>query len=226
MPRPLAVEQEALDVRRQLGMGLVAVAAGHLDQLEAVAGFVVRVGAARAQRARPIATGCSSSCASSSGSTGSVATSTIASIARMNSATESSTRVADVLVAHVESIDRSRISPRSRRRGSRRRRPRRTPAIHDDLDVAEALGLVELDHALLEQLEHGEEAHDHLQPLDEAVGQPAERDAPDAGQLVDQLGHRVGDAGAHRGDVEQVDDRHRLAASVARRYAASQAPRG
>ena len=33
---------------------------------------------------------------------------------------------------------------------------------------------------------------------------------PTAGQLVDQLGDRVGDAGPHRGDVEQVDPRHRL----------------
>ena len=78
----------------------------------------------------------------------------------------------------------------------------------DDLDVAEPLGLVELDASLLEQLEHGEEAHDHLEPLDEAAGQPAERDPPDAGQLVDQLGDGVGDADPHRGDVEQVDARH------------------
>ena len=37
----------------------------------------------------------------------------------------------------------------------------------DDLDVAEGVGLVEVDQALLEQLEHGEEAHDDLEPLDE-----------------------------------------------------------
>ena len=65
-------------------------------------------------------------------------------------------------------------------------------------------------HALLEQLEHGEEADDHLEPLDERGGQAAERDAPDAGQLVDQLGDGVGDADPDRGDVEQVDRRHRL----------------
>ena len=40
--------------------------------------------------------------------------------------------------------------------------------------------------------------------------QPGERDAPGARQLVDQLGDGVGDAGADRGDVEQVDPRHRL----------------
>ena len=67
------------------------------------------------------------------------------------------------------------------------------------------LGLVELDQALLEQLEHGEEAHDHLEPLDQAAGEPAERDAPDPRQLVEQLGDRVGHAGPDRGDVEQVD---------------------
>ena len=34
---PLVVEQEALDVRRQVGVGLVAVAAGDAHQLEAAA---------------------------------------------------------------------------------------------------------------------------------------------------------------------------------------------
>ena len=39
---------------------------------------------------------------------------------------------------------------------------------------------------------------------------------PSAGQLVDQLGHGVGDADADRGDVEQVDPRHRLGRERAR----------
>ena len=47
------------------------------------------------------------------------------------------------------------------------------------------VGLVEVDQALLVQLEHGEEAHDDLEPLDERAGERAERDAPDPGQLVD-----------------------------------------
>ena len=41
-------------------------------------------------------------------------------------------------------------------------------------------------------------------------GQAGERDAPDARQLVDELGDGVGDAGPDRGDVEQVDRRARL----------------
>ena len=49
-----------------------------------------------------------------------------------------------------------------------------------------------VDQALLEQLQHGQEADDDLQPLDQPVGQAAEGDAPDPGQLVDQLGHRLG----------------------------------
>ena len=65
------------------------------------------------------------------------------------------------------------------------------------------LGLVELDEALLEQLEHGEEAHDHVEALGERGGEPAERDPPDPGQLVDQLGDGVGDAGPDRRDVNR-----------------------
>ena len=48
-----------------------------------------------------------------------------------------------------------------------RRRVRLVAAEPLDLDLAEAVGLVELDEALLEQLEHGEEADDDLEPLDE-----------------------------------------------------------
>ena len=64
-------------------------------------------------------------------------------------------------------------------------------AAHQTISMSpNALGLVEVDQALLEQLQHGQEADDHLEPLDQAVGEPAERDAPDPGQLVDQLGRR------------------------------------
>ena len=45
-----------------------------------------------------------------------------------------------------------------------------------------------------------------------AVGERAERDAPDRGQLVEQLGDRVGDARPDRRDVVEVDARHRLRA--------------
>ena len=40
----LAVEQEPLDVRRQLGMGLIPPSAGHLHELEPVPGLVVDLG--------------------------------------------------------------------------------------------------------------------------------------------------------------------------------------
>ena len=36
-----------------------------------------------------------------------------------------------------------------------------------DADLAEAVGLVDLDEALLVQLEHGEEADDDVEPLDQ-----------------------------------------------------------
>ena len=43
-----------------------------------------------------------------------------------------------------------------------------------DDDVAERRDLVEVDEALLAQLEHGEEADDDLEPLVDAVGELAE----------------------------------------------------
>ena len=49
------------------------------------------------------------------------------------------------------------------------------------VDVTEAIGLIELDQALLVQLEDGEEAHDDLEPLGQVGGQPGERDAADLG---------------------------------------------
>src|SRR5262245_52873890 len=56
-----------------------------------------------------------------------------------------------------------------------------------DLDVAEGAGLVELDEALLEELEHGEEAHDDVEPLHEAAGELTEADRADEGQLLEEL---------------------------------------
>ena len=56
-------------------------------------------------------------------------------------------------------------------------RPSPSPPSQMIVDVAEGAGLVEVDEALLEQLEHGEEAHDDLEPLDQRGGEPPERDA-------------------------------------------------
>ena len=66
-------------------------------------------------------------------------------------------------------------------------------------------GLVEVDEALLEQLEDGEEANDDLEPLDQVAGELAEADAPDQGQLLEQLDDGVGDRGPDGGDVVEVD---------------------
>src|SRR6056297_1715180 len=80
----------------------------------------------------------------------------------------------------------------------------------DHLDVTEAFGLVEFDRALLEQLEQGEEADDHLDALGEVGGEAAERDAPGPGQLVEQLPDGIGDGRRDRVDVVEVDHRHGL----------------
>src|SRR4051812_45109382 len=101
-----------------------------------------------------IAVGCSSSWASSSAGTGSMATRTIASIARTVSASgvpgiRCCSISLSVIVVY-QGTDRHRLAP--------------TGPL--DLDVAEPLALVQLDEILLEQLEHGEEADDHLQPVD------------------------------------------------------------
>jgi hypothetical protein len=45
----LPIEQEALDVRRQVRMALVAVTTCHLDQLEAMTGSLVGIGEFAAQ---------------------------------------------------------------------------------------------------------------------------------------------------------------------------------
>src|SRR5215207_1743507 len=60
---------------------------------------------------------------------------------------------------------------------------------HDDgTEVAGAL--VDLHETLLHQLEHGQEAYDHLDPLDEAGHELAERHPPRPAELGDDLGHR------------------------------------
>ena len=195
-PGPLIVEEEPLDVRREVGGGLVAVAAGDPGQFEAALLAAGTRRPARRTSARSTTVGCSSSWASSSGGTGSWATSTIDSIARLNSAKSPTSSDMSAVVGVDEdhlAVDVGVGAPL-------------------DLDVTEPLGLVELDHALLEQLQHGEEADDHLDAVDEIAGEPPERDAPDPRQLVDQFGDRVGDRRGDRGDVEQVDRRDRARA--------------
>jgi tryptophanyl-tRNA synthetase len=78
-----------------------------------------------------------------------------------------------------------------------------------DVDVAEPILLVEVDDALLEEFEQGEEPHDHLEPLDQPTREPGEADPTDTWQFIDELGDRIGDAGPDRGDMEQIDARHR-----------------
>ncbi len=80
----------------------------------------------------------------------------------------------------------------------------------DDRDVGEVGELLDVDEALLVQLEHGEEAHDDLETFEQPAGELPERHAPRAWQLVEQLLHRVGDAGADRCDVVEVDAWRRL----------------
>ena len=67
------------------------------------------------------------------------------------------------------------------------------------------VGLPQVDEALLEQLEDGEEVHDHLESFRERRGQFPERHATSAGQLDAEVGHRVDDAGTDGGHVEQID---------------------
>src|SRR5690606_40887544 len=69
---------------------------------------------------------------------------------------------------------------------------RAVPAEPDDLDVGEGAGLVEVDEALLEQLEHGQEADDDVEPLDQASGELPEPDATGQGELLHELEHRLG----------------------------------
>ena len=61
-----------------------------------------------------------------------------------------------------------------RGRGRRRSTAASARRSQHDLDVAEGAGLVEVDQALLVQLEHGQEPHDDLEALDERLGERAE----------------------------------------------------
>src|SRR5688572_4374063 len=97
--------------------------------------------------AETCATGSSSSCASSWGSTGISATINTASMARRVSLSECGMRSKRSLA--IVGIDRRQLFEL----GAVAPEP-------NDLDVAEGAGLVEVDEPLLEQLEHGEEAHD------------------------------------------------------------------
>src|SRR4051794_31671619 len=98
----------------------------------------------------------SSSWARSWGSTGRSATRTMASRARTDSLRPTSAVIG--VGPRQDEVDVGRVA-----------HPR-------DGDLAERLGLVEIDQALLAQLEHGQEAHDDLEPLDQVGGEPAERD--------------------------------------------------
>src|SRR6478735_5628226 len=121
------------------------------------------------------ATGRSTSWASTSGGTGSWATSTTASIACRNSSSASATGTASAsLMSAIVGVD-----------GESHGGVGGIASGPLDHDRPEVLGLVELDEALLEQLEHGEEAHDHVEAIGERIGQAGERDPPRPRQLVD-----------------------------------------
>src|SRR3954468_22294450 len=99
----------------------------------------------------------SRSCASSCGSTGSLATNTMASKARRVSSFKRSTFVT------VDTDQHGRLASVSTD-------PR-------DFDVAEPLRLVKVNHALLVQLQHGQKVHDDLDSLREGGGEAPEADA-------------------------------------------------
>ena len=133
-PGRLALEHEALDVGREVGMALEAVAAGDPHQHEARVLGLVRRGQLGAQlldrvAAAPRAAG------RAVGSTGSSATIRIASMAR-----------GDVFDRHRAciSLRRRRWRPRLAARSHDASGPS-----HDDVDVAEGRGLVEVDEACL-----------------------------------------------------------------------------
>src|SRR3954447_19532000 len=139
--------------------------------------------------------GTSSSCDSRPVSIGFSATMRMASMARISSvATSSAPSSSAGVLLDVELVQRCGL----------------VPAQPGDVQLAEVAGLGQVDHALLVQLEDGQEADDDVEPLGLAVGEAAERGALDPGQQVDQLDHGVGHAGPDRGDVVEVDLGDRL----------------
>ena len=73
------------------------------------------------------------------------------------------------------------------------------------MDFAEAPQLVDLHDALLVELQHGQEAHHDLDPVEQVPGQVAEGNRASSGNLVDQGSHRVGHTDSDGGDVFGVD---------------------
>ena len=213
-------------------MALVAVAAGHPDQLEAVPGLVVGVGQPLAelldgghrqlqelgqQVGRHRVGG-----HEHDGLDGPHDVGRIAPVGRRVAARRASvSSKAGSSGARVEELVRvGHVSPRSRR--WRRRRPAPTrrrrrgqaarPASASRCRRRRRPGRAST-RPCLNSSSSGQEADDDLQPLDQPVGQAAEGDAADPGQLVDQLGHRLGHRQPDGGDVGEVDLRHRPRAS-------------
>src|SRR4051794_4321903 len=112
--------------------------------------------ASSAHSASTCAAGSSSNCASRLVSTGSSVTMRTASMARLASAVIGVHPCKCVHPAAVFEVGTFGTDPYDR-------------------DVAEVGDLLEVDESVLVELEDGEEAHDHLEPLDESTGEPAER---------------------------------------------------
>ena len=143
-------------------MRLVAVAAGDPREHEAPARLLV-LAASSSQSSSTRTTGSSTSCASRRGSTGSVAASTTASMARF--ASSSLTRWTLFLLRLSGSgseLVGGRLVVPVVEAGGVERDLAGPEAAHEQL--AEVRELREVDDALLVELEHREEAHDELEP--------------------------------------------------------------
>ena len=160
--RVLAFEHEALDVRREIRVRLEAVAAGDAAEHEAAPLALRTPRRARAQISSTVAAGSSTSSASTSGSTGSVAAITTASIARARSLRRRGPRASRRASSGIgratrRSFSSARRDVVGRRRPSRRRRRGRARRVHRRERAHDQLGegrrLLEVDDALLEQLE-------------------------------------------------------------------------
>ena len=95
-----------------------------------------------------------------------------------------------------------------------------------DLEHAEVLDLLELDDALLVQLEHREEANDRVEPAHRVGSERAERDGALGGKAVEDDRDRFRDARADRRDVlgvDPLDRRRRRAPGAPRRGVARDA---